>query len=139
MSSPSQNHTTTIHITKSTALDSASGPQTSGMVRRDAIVGHSGVSLCACRMTAAPHSASAVHHHGAQDTVVYAVSGRGGALVSDGGRTRVALDPGDYALIPAGVEHQEVNDGDEEIVWSIVRSGSSPVVVNLSGWGGGEV
>ncbi|KAI1108004.1 RmlC-like cupin domain-containing protein [Nemania sp. NC0429] len=140
MSSPPPNRTTTVHVTKSTSLTSPpSGPQTPGMVRRDAIVGHSGVSLCASRMTAAPRSASAVHHHGAQDTVVYAVSGSGGALVSDGGRTRVALEPGDYALIPAGVEHQEVNDGDEEIVWSIVRSGSSPVVVNLSGWGGEEV
>ena len=39
-------------------------------------------------------------------------------------------------LIPANREHQEVNDGDEEVVWVIVRSPqSTPVVVNLGGWG----
>ncbi|KAI1169887.1 RmlC-like cupin domain-containing protein [Nemania sp. FL0916] len=128
-----------IHLTKSTSLHPPnSNLQTPGMERREAITNLS-PSLCATRMCAAPHSASAVHHHGAQDTIVYAVSGRGGALVSEGGRERVELEPGDWALIPAFKEHQEVNDGDGEIVWNIVRSGGSPVVVNLAGWGGGEV
>lgn len=81
-------------------------------------------------------SQSAVHHHGAQNTIVYAMSGSGGALVSENGEKRQPLEPGDFALIPAGEEHQEVNDGDEEIVWIIVRSGSTPEVVNLTGWGG---
>lgn len=37
-------------------------------------------------MRAQPHSASAVHHHGEQDTVVYAVSGKG-SVVSEMGKT----------------------------------------------------
>lgn len=89
-------------------------------------------------MLAKPHTASAVHHHGAQDTIVYAVRGRG-AVVSDGGEMKVQLEPGDYALIPAFMEHQEVNDGDEDVVWTIVRSGRVPEVVNLTGWGGEPV
>jgi uncharacterized RmlC-like cupin family protein len=88
-------------------------------------------------MTALPHSASAVHHHGAQDTVVYAASGHG-TIVSEGGNKRQDLAPGDFALIPAYAEHQEVNDGDEEVVWVITRSGSEPVVHNVVGWGKSE-
>jgi uncharacterized RmlC-like cupin family protein len=49
------------------------------------------------------------------------------------------LSPGDFALIPAWTEHQEVNESDEDVVWIITRSGRAPVVVNLRGWGGMEV
>lgn len=85
-------------------------------------------------MIAKPHSGSAIHHHGAQDTIVYAVSGHG-AIVSEGGNKRQELAPGDFALIPAWAEHQEVNEGSEEVVWVITRSGGEPVVENLEGWG----
>jgi uncharacterized RmlC-like cupin family protein len=59
-------------------------------------------------MRAAPHSSSAIHHHGSQDTIVYAVSGSG-AIVSEAGQTRQPLEAGDWAIIPAYREHQEVN------------------------------
>jgi uncharacterized RmlC-like cupin family protein len=91
-------------------------------------------SICSSIMLASPHSASAVHHHGAQDTIVYAVRGQG-AVVSEGGNKRQVLKQGDFALIPAYQEHQEVNDGDEEVEWVIVRSGGEPEVVNLKDWG----
>lgn len=55
--------------------------------------------------------------------------------MSEGGKKRQDLQPGDFALIPAWAEHQEVNDGDEEVRWIITRSGRNPVVENLSGWG----
>lgn len=84
-------------------------------------------------MLAKPHTASAIHHHGEQDTVVYATSGRG-AVISEGGNKRQELGPGDFALIPAFVEHQEVNDGDEDVVWIITRSGRGPIVENLEDW-----
>ncbi|GAW18484.1 hypothetical protein ANO14919_079600 [Xylariales sp. No.14919] len=125
-----------VHVTKGTSL-APSGGQTEGMERSNAIVDKC-AGICATSMLARPHTASAVHHHGAQDTIVYAVRGRG-AVVSEGGARRVHLEPGDYALIPAFMEHQEVNDGDEDVVWSIVRSGRVPEVVNLSGWGGEPV
>jgi len=71
------------------------------------------------------------------DTIVYAVSGRG-TVISEGGKKRQDLGPGDFALIPAFAEHQEANDGDEEVTWVIVRSGGTPFVENLEGWGGSK-
>ncbi|CAJ2507104.1 Uu.00g082900.m01.CDS01 [Anthostomella pinea] len=121
-----------VYLAKGTSL-TTSGGQTEGMIRKNAIVDKCD-GICASSMLAKPHSASAVHHHGPQDTVVYAVGGRG-TVVSEGGKKRVDLEAGDYALIPAYMEHQEVNDSDEDVVWTIVRSGRVPEVVNLSGWG----
>lgn len=68
------------------------------------------------------------------DTIVYAVKGNG-TIVSEGGKKREHLTPGDWALIPAHAEHQEANDGDEDVVWAIVRSGREPIVENLDDWG----
>jgi uncharacterized RmlC-like cupin family protein len=121
-----------VEITKASELHTASG-QTEGMVRKGAIVNRCD-SICASVMFAAPHTSSAVHHHGAQDTVVYCMRGKG-VIVSEGGKKRQELDEGDFALIPAYAEHQEVNDGDEELEWIITRSGRVPVVDNLEGWG----
>ncbi|OJD36837.1 mannose-6-phosphate isomerase [Diplodia corticola] len=75
--------------------------------------------------------------HSPTDTLIYAVSGHGGAILSDNGRTRHALAPGDFALVPAFAQHQEINDGgDDVVVWVIARGGREPVVVNLDGgWG----
>lgn len=120
-----------VHLTKASTI-TPSGGQTEGMIRSNAIVDKCD-GICATHMLAKPHTASAVHHHGEQDTVVYAVKGRG-TVVSEGGAKRVDLEPGDYALIPAFMEHQEVNDGDEDVIWTIVRSGRIPEVVNLTGW-----
>ena len=109
-------------VTRSSSLaSSGSGAQTSGMIRSNALTDLTD-GLCASRMIALPHTASAVHHHDDQDTVVFAFSGRG-TIVSDGGKSKVTLEPGDYALIPAWAEHQEVNESGEEVVWCIVRSG----------------
>ena len=107
--------------------------QTEGMTRQTALV-EVAPNICGTLMRAHPHSASAVHHHGEQNTIVYAVSGQG-AVVSEDGKKKQVLKAGDWALIPAFAEHQEVNDGDEEVVWVIVRSGKVPDVQNLQGWG----
>lgn len=77
----------------------------------------------------------------ATNSIVYAVSGRGAiaSLDEQGNEEKRVLDPGDWALIPANREHKEVNDGDEEVVWVIVRApGGVPEVVNLTGWKGEE-
>lgn len=56
------------------------------MIRQSAIVDlYPGQQIVGTLMRAQPHSSSAVHHHGNQDTIVYAVSGKG-AIVSDGGK-----------------------------------------------------
>ncbi|KAK4935114.1 hypothetical protein LTR66_015502 [Elasticomyces elasticus] len=120
-----------VHVTPASSLETSSG-QTEGMIRQNAIVDLSD-KLCSSVMTAKPHSSSAVHHHGEQDTIIYAFRGHG-TIVSSAGRTRQHLHPGDFALIPAFVEHQEVNESDEDVVWIITRSGRTPVVENLGGW-----
>ncbi|QIW98145.1 hypothetical protein AMS68_003663 [Peltaster fructicola] len=111
----------------------ASGGQTGGMIRQNAFVDVAD-NICGLRMIAKPHSSSDVHHHGDQNTIIFAHSGVG-IVVSEGGNKRVTLHPGDFAFIPAYAEHQEVNESDEDIVWSIVRSGGSPCTVNIDGWG----
>ncbi|OTA22576.1 hypothetical protein BTJ68_14284 [Hortaea werneckii EXF-2000] len=112
--------TAPVTVTKCSSLQT-SRTQTSGMLRQNALTDLT-PHLCASRMIAQPHTASAIHHHEDQDTVVFAFSGSGGTI------------PGDFALIPAWREHQEVNEGEEEVVWCIVRSGMSPKVRNLEGW-----
>lgn len=120
-------------VTPSDSL-STSGGQTEGMIRQNALVNVAD-NICASRMIAKPHTSSAVHHHGEENTIVFAFSGHG-TIVSDGGKKKQHLAPGDYALIPAYAEHQEVNESDEDVVWAIVRSGKEPIVVNLEkGWG----
>ncbi len=89
-------------------------------------------------MIAKPHTSSTVHHHGIQDTIVYCLRGKG-AMVSEGGTKKQVLSPGDFAVIPAFAEHQEINEGDEEVEWIITRSGREPVVENLEGWGKSKV
>lgn len=141
-------HPRPIHITRSSDVKPSSQGQTPGMERSSAIVDIS-PQLCGTLMRAYPHTASAVHHHGEQDTIVYAVSGYGAIVWSSSqentkeggsGDIKQHLNPGDWALIPAYREHQEVNDGDEDVVWVIVRApGGVPVVQNLTGWGGKSV
>ena len=119
-------------VTRSSSLQT-SGGQTEGMIRQNALANLTD-GICASRMIAKPHTESAIHHHDDQDTVVFAFSGHG-TIVSEGGKKKERLDPGDYALIPAYAEHQEVNEGDEDVVWCIVRSGREPKVINMGGWG----
>jgi uncharacterized RmlC-like cupin family protein len=59
------------------------------MTRQGAIVSLSS-HLCGNLMRAAPRSSSDVHHHGGQDTIVYAVSGMG-VIVSEGGESYFLL------------------------------------------------
>lgn len=56
-----------------------------------------------------------------QDTIVYALHGRG-TVVSGGGKKRQDHSLGDFALIPAWAEHLEVNDVNEEVTCVITRS-----------------
>jgi uncharacterized RmlC-like cupin family protein len=68
------------------------------------------------------------------DTIVYAAKGHGAIVSGPNGEKRQELVPGDFALIPAYAEHQEVNDSDEDVVWIITRGGRNPIVQNLEHW-----
>ncbi|KAF2022219.1 hypothetical protein BU24DRAFT_363336 [Aaosphaeria arxii CBS 175.79] len=124
-------------VKKSAEINAPSGAQTEGMIRMNAITDMSD-QICGTVMIAKPHTASAVHHHGEEDTIVYAAKGHGAIVSGPNGSKRQELGPGDFALIPAYAEHQEVNDSDEDIVWIITRGGRNPIVENLEGWGRSE-
>ncbi|GKT65125.1 cupin domain-containing protein [Colletotrichum tofieldiae] len=77
----------------------------------------------------------------ASDTVVYMASGTGLLLVSPGAGQDVKrheMSTGDFAFIPSWTEHQMLNESDQDTVWVIIRSGSQPVKVGLTDWGGDE-
>lgn len=63
------------------------------MTRKAAITGLSD-QICSSVMEAAPHSASAVHHHQDQDTIVYGLQGSG-AVVFDHGKNKQVIGPGE--------------------------------------------
>jgi uncharacterized RmlC-like cupin family protein len=82
-------------------------------------------------MVADPGTASSVHHHGPQETVVYVLSGP--SRVQWGSRLEHAadLEPGDFVFIPPYMPHQEINpSSDESTRWVVMRSGGEAVVVN---------
>ncbi|KAI1179009.1 RmlC-like cupin domain-containing protein [Nemania sp. FL0916] len=114
----------------------------SPVMRQSAIIGKSD-RMCATVMRAKPHCSSPVHHHGEQETMIYAASGKGVLVTNTGGDEdhlkRHELSAGDFALVPPWTEHQEVNETDEEVVWILIRSGPEPIVVNLTGWDGDRV
>ncbi|KAK6821109.1 hypothetical protein PG987_015509 [Apiospora arundinis] len=93
-----------VHVTKAEDLEASRATSSnSGMVRQGAIVGKSD-KMCATVLTAKPRCASAVHHHGEQDTIIYAASGTGILMTNpdnDGELKKHELSPGGLRLRPA--------------------------------------
>ncbi|EFX02060.1 cupin [Grosmannia clavigera kw1407] len=124
-----------------------------GVSMRDAMV-HKSDRMCAVVLTVKPLCSTVVFHNAEQESIVYAVAGT--AVLStlsedhdahdDSDSTvpppppaRHVLGPGDFAFIPAWVEHQVSNESpDTDVVWVVVRTGPEPTVVPLSEWGGPE-
>jgi len=123
-----------LRVIKPGQLDSRT-PQTEGMWRQ-AAVSHALVgaeALWAGVMLAEPGSASSVHHHGPQETVVYVLSGPSRVRWGTRLEQQVDLEPGDFVFIPPYMPHQEINpSSDEPARWVVVRSGGEAVVVNLT-------
>jgi uncharacterized RmlC-like cupin family protein len=85
-------------------------------------------------MIAPPHSASSVHHHGDQESIIYVLGGNGQVRWGRYGEYSETVRPGDFVFIPAGLPHQELNPGDDIVTWVVIRSGPEPAVVNLPGF-----
>jgi uncharacterized RmlC-like cupin family protein len=123
-----------VRVVKPLQFD-ADTPQTPGM-RRLAAVSHALVGsekLWAGVMIAEPGMASAVHHHGDQETVVFVLSGRSKVRWGSRLEQEADLEAGDFLFIPAGVPHQEINpSADQSVVWVVMRSAQEAVVVNLT-------
>ncbi|KAK4197412.1 hypothetical protein QBC40DRAFT_105981 [Triangularia verruculosa] len=123
---------------------SAGGSRDVRVISRDAVVGRA-ESMCATVLVVKPQSATLIHHNGEQETIVYVTSGKGALLSQPKDEDerhpeRQLIEKGDFAYIPAWLEHQAVNESDvEDLMLVVVRSGATPVEVNLKTWGGSEL
>ena len=129
-----------VRVVKPLQFD-ADTPQTPGM-RRLAAVSHALVGserLWAGVMIAEPGVASAVHHHGDQETVVFVLSGRSKVRWGSRLEQEAELEAGDFLFIPARMPHQEINpSADQSVVWVVMRSAQEAVAVNLTPGPDGE-
>jgi uncharacterized RmlC-like cupin family protein len=79
-----------------------------------------------------PAAWTGIHHHGEQQTIAYVLAGiceiRWGARGEYGARAKA----GDFIHVPAFLLHMESNPSDSESFhWVVVRSTSTPIVVNF--------
>jgi uncharacterized RmlC-like cupin family protein len=110
--------------------DRVPGAPTPGMTREQAVAKE---GLWAGVATTEPGMASAWHHHGGHDSVIYVLTGALTMESGPGGSEVVEAGPGDFIHVPPQAVHRESNPSDEPARIVVVRSGSGPVVVNLDG------
>jgi uncharacterized RmlC-like cupin family protein len=123
-----------VHVVKPLQFDDHT-PQTAGMRRLAAVsnllVGSE--ALWAGVMLAEPDTASSVHHHGPQETVVYVLAGRSRVRWGSRLEHEVDLEAGDFLYVPPFMPHQEVNPSPHQATqWVVVRSGPEAVLVELT-------
>jgi uncharacterized RmlC-like cupin family protein len=122
-----------IHVVRPDQFESGT-TQTPGSQRLAAISPALGItsSMWAGLFEVAAGSRTAIHHHGEQDTVAFVLSGscevRWGANGEYAGRAQA----GDFIHVPAFLRHMEINLSETEpFRWVVVRSTTTPIVVNL--------
>lgn len=79
-----------------------------------------------------PPSHTGIHHHGEQQTIAYVLSGICEVRWGARGEYDARAKAGDFIHVPAFLPHMEINRSDSEpFHWVVVRSTSTPIVVNL--------
>jgi uncharacterized RmlC-like cupin family protein len=79
-----------------------------------------------------PGARTGIHHHGAQETIVYVLAGEALVRFGERGEGEAWVQAGDFLHVPAWLPHQEINPSTTEpFRWVVVRSSPEPVVVNL--------
>jgi len=108
--------------------------QTPGSLRLAAVAPQLGVqsAMWGGLFEVQPGARTGIHHHGEQQTIAYVLSGvceiRWGAR----GEYVARAKAGDFIHVPAFLPHMEINPSDSEpFRWVVVRSTSTPIVVNL--------
>jgi len=122
-----------VRIVTSAELD-LNTPQTPGMLRAAAITTASAgaARLWAGTVTIDPAARTGAHHHGELESVIYVVSGRARMRWGEQLEFSAEAGPGDFIFVPPFVPHQEMNASpDEPLACVLVRSGQTPIVVNL--------
>ncbi len=108
--------------------------QTPGSQRLAAIPGATGVAsgLWAGVFHVEPGGKTGIHHHGAQETVVYVLEGESLVRWGARGEHSATAKAGDFIHVPAWLLHMEINPSETEpFRWVVVRSTPEPIVVNL--------
>ncbi|MBI3953646.1 MAG: cupin domain-containing protein [Chloroflexi bacterium] len=108
--------------------------QTAGMVREAGVAPETAGSagLWVGFVSAAPGSASGVHHHGDCESGIYVLRGRARFLFGEGLARSVEVQAGDFLYVEPLAIHQEVNLSDREPLELIVaRNCGGMLVVNV--------
>jgi uncharacterized RmlC-like cupin family protein len=122
-----------ICIVSPTEFDAGTA-QTPGSLRLAAVAPQLGIdtALWGGLFEVKPAAWTGIHHHGEQQTIAYVLAGiceiRWGARGEYGARAKA----GDFIHVPAFLLHMESNPSDSESFhWVVVRSTSTPIVVNF--------
>ena len=108
--------------------------QTPGSERRAAIAPELSVhsALWGGIFEVEPGSRTGTHHHGNQETIAYVLSGNCDIRWGAQGEFVAHANAGDFIHVPAFLPHMEINSSKvEPFRWVVVRSTSTPIIVNL--------
>jgi uncharacterized RmlC-like cupin family protein len=122
-----------IHIVSPAGFDPGTA-QTPGSVRLAAVAPQLGIqsALWGGLFEVKPGARTGIHHHGEQQTIAYVLSGICEVRWGVRGEYAALAKCGDFIHVPAHLPHMEINPSDSESFhWVVVRSTSTPIVVNL--------
>jgi uncharacterized RmlC-like cupin family protein len=108
--------------------------QTPGSERQVAVAPQLGIesTLWAGLFEVKQGARTGIHHHGAQQTIAYVLSGVSEVGWGANGEFAATAQAGDFIHVPAFLPHMEINPSDSQpFRWVVVRSTSAPIVVNL--------
>ncbi|MFZ2139924.1 MAG: cupin domain-containing protein [Xanthobacteraceae bacterium] len=108
--------------------------QTPGSVRLAAVAPQLGIesALWGGLFEVEPAARTGIHHHGEQQTIAYVLSGLCEVRWGARGEYSASAKAGDFIHVPAFLPHMEINPSvSEPFRWVVVRSTSTPIVVNL--------
>jgi uncharacterized RmlC-like cupin family protein len=108
--------------------------QTPGSMRLAAVAPELGIksALWGGLFVVEPGARTGIHHHGGQQTIAYVLSGICEVRWGAEGEYAARATAGDFIHVPAFLPHMEINPSDSEpFRWVVVRSSSTPIVVNL--------
>jgi uncharacterized RmlC-like cupin family protein len=122
-----------VRIVGPAAFDAGTA-QTPGSVRLAAVAPQLGIqsALWGGLFEVKAGARTGIHHHGEQQTIAYVLSGVCEVRWGARGEYAARAKAGDFIHVPAFLPHMEINpSASEPFHWVVVRSTSTPIVVNL--------
>jgi uncharacterized RmlC-like cupin family protein len=123
----------TIHVVSPDRFDLGTA-QTPGSERRAAIAPTLGITsaIWGGLFEVEPGAHTGIHHHGAQETIAFVLSGICEIRWGTKGEFRAHAKAGDFIHVPAFLPHMESNPSKlRPFRWVVVRSTPTPIVINL--------